>query len=256
MAEQEKKMRQKKLSKEGYSPITLEEYKAQSEQMKMSYDEQWVKERSPEAIIDRKIEELTKPAFWSKLTVVDGFFEELKRVIPYFWEMIEKKSRGKKVSKKAVMKGGQPLNLKPLPTYLEILLKLSKGELQMTQANMKKITNVSHARKLKRAKITGRNLLLDIVKYDDSEVIERREREEAEKHSKMNAVIEEVAKGEGSGNELMARETKIMAMTCTYRHPTAYDDSDDEEWFGGEEGAEDAGEEAVSVEEEEAGGDC
>ena len=110
--------------------------------------------------------------------------------------MVAKKSRGKKVSKKAVMKGGPPLGLKPLPSYLEGLLKLSRGELEGTLANMKQITSVSHARELKRAKITGRNLLLDIVKYDESEVLDKREREEAEKHSKMNAVIEEVAKGE------------------------------------------------------------
>ena len=168
--------------------------------------------------------------------------------------MVAKKSRGKKVSKKAVMKGGPPLGLKPLPSYLEGLLKLSRGELEGTLANMKQITSVSHARELKRAKITGRNLLLDIVKYDESEVLDKREREEAEKHSKMNAVIEEVAKGEDSEEDVVGPDTKITAMTCTYRHPSLHDDdSDDEAWFGPQGGAEDAGEDAG---EEEAVGDC
>ena len=155
MAVQEKELRRKKLSKEGYSPITLEEYKAESEQMKMAYDEQWVRERSAEAIVDQKIDELVKPAFWSKLTIGDGFFKEIEDVLPHYWEMVTKKSRGKKISKKAVMKGGPPLGLKPLPSYLEILMKLSRGELEGTLANMKQITSVSHARELKRAKITG-----------------------------------------------------------------------------------------------------
>ena len=90
------------------------------------------------------------------------------------------------------MKSSPPLGLKPLPSYLEGLLKLSRGELEGTLANMKQITSVSHARELKRAKITGRNLLLDIVKYDESKVLDKQEREEVEKHLKMNAVIEEV----------------------------------------------------------------
>ena len=42
-------------------------------------------------------------------------------------------------------------------------------------------------------------------------------------------------------------------MTCTYRHPSFNDDSDDEAWFGPQGGAEDAGEDAG---EEEAVGDC
>ena len=90
MTEQEKRLRLKKLSKVGYLPITLEAYKTEAENMKMAYDEQWVRERSPEAIVNRKIEELMKPAFWNRLTIDNGFFDELEGVLPYFWEMVVK----------------------------------------------------------------------------------------------------------------------------------------------------------------------
>ena len=94
-----------------------------------------------------------------------GFFEEVEAVLPDFWEKVTKKCRGKKILKKTVMKGGAPLNLMALQDYLDKLLKLSKGELNLAQANMKSITSVSHARKLKRAKISGRDLLLVMVDH-------------------------------------------------------------------------------------------
>ena len=70
----------------------------------------------------------------------------------------------------------------------------------------------------------------------------------------MNAVIKEVAKGEDLEEDISGPDTKIMAMTCTYRHPSLHDNNlDNEVWFGPQGGAEDMGEDAG---EEEAVGDC
>ena len=84
--------------------------------------------------------------------------------------MVTKKSRGKKFSKKAAMKGDPLLNLAVLPTYLEKLSKLSKGKLSAMLANLKLITNLSHDQELKQAKITGQDSLLDIINYKNFKV--------------------------------------------------------------------------------------
>ena len=42
---------------------------------------------------------------------------------------------------------------------------------------VKNVTNVSNAREIMRAKITGRDLLLELVKFDYSEVLVMKERE-------------------------------------------------------------------------------
>ena len=54
--------------------------------------------------------------------------------------------------------------------------------------------------------------------------------------------------------EREAPETKIMSMTCTYRHSSSNNDSDDVSWLGAKEEAEE--EETVDAGADKAGGDC
>ena len=227
----EVRQRRQKLSKEGYQPITLEEYASRAEQTTMAYDEQWVRDRSPEAIEDNKIAQLTKTPFWNQLTIAGGFFPELKSVFPSYFAIVTKQAKGRRVTKKAVMKGTSPVELS-LPEYLTTLLKLSEGKpAEVKLSNLKKVTNVSNARELMRAKITGRDLLLELVKFDDSEVLERKEREKEEAHGLMRDVIEKAGTEHSQDPVFQVPDANIKSMRCTYRHPVLVD-PDDEEWLG------------------------
>ena len=90
--------------------------------------------------------------------------------------MAAKETKGRKLTKKAVMKGGQPIKTS-LPMHLEKLAKLSKGKLNVTLANLKSVMNIRHARELKRANTTGRDLLSDAVKCDISQVLFQKKQE-------------------------------------------------------------------------------
>ena len=116
------------------------------------------------------------------------------------------------------MKGGPLLNLMPLLPYLEKLSKLSKGELQVTHANIKLITSVSHVRKLKRSKITSCKLLFEIINYKISEVLQKKELEEADNYATMQSVLENVINKCSDDKVWEAPDTKPKAITCTYYH--------------------------------------
>ena len=232
MAAREVELRRKKLSKDGYEPISLEEYQRDAEEMVLAYDEQWMRERSPEAIVDRKIGELIKPPFWNQLTIDGGFFDEVKVVLPHFWEMVAKSAKGRRVTKKAVINGQPPLQVS-LPEYLDKLKKLSKGELKATLGNLKLVTSVSHARELRRANISGRDLLLDLVQYDSSKVLAMKEMKKEEEHGLMRDVIKNVGTKHSDDRVWDVADMNIKLIESAYRHPTLEDpDPDDEEWLG------------------------
>ena len=66
-------LRKKKFSKENCQPTSLEEHRQNAEKLTMACDDQWVRERSPDAIVDCKTEKLTKTSFWDGLGI-DGRF--------------------------------------------------------------------------------------------------------------------------------------------------------------------------------------
>ena len=75
-------------------------------------------------------------------------------------------------------------------------------------------------------------MLSDIVKYDESEELGRKERVESEKHALMHAIIEEVGPDHSDDKvwETNFKIADIKKTTITYRHPSIpRDDEDDEE---------------------------
>ena len=101
MVELEVELRRKKLSKEGYNPRTLDQYREDAKKMVMSYNKQWVRERSPEAIVDKRISLLTSTPFWNKVTVNGGFFDEVEGVLPHYWEKVTKSAEAKRFRRKS-----------------------------------------------------------------------------------------------------------------------------------------------------------
>ena len=158
--------RKKKESSEGYERISMEEYQRRAEQnsSQTSYDVEWEYSRSPEAICKAKLKTLTTTTFWNGLKVSDGFHEEIKRVMPQYWRMVEKDWGGKggKPSKKAIMSGKAPIKI-GLAAYLEKALELAKSETTPSQAALKKVMDTNLAKQIRRAKSTGDELLMELI---------------------------------------------------------------------------------------------
>ena len=108
-------------------------------------------------------------------------------------------------------------------------MKLSKGKINATLANPKFIVNIRHARKLKRANTTVRNLLLDAVKCDNSQVLLQKEQEELKRHATMREVIENVGTKHSEDRVWQVEDPNIKVIKCTYHHPPMHDPEFDDE---------------------------
>ena len=110
-----------------------------------------------------------------------------------------------------------------------MIKKMPKGELNVTVANLKFVVNIRHARELKRANITGRDMLLDVVKYDNSQVLLQKEQEELKRHATMREVIENVGTKHSEDRVWQVEDPNIKEIRHTCRHPLLHDPELDDE---------------------------
>ena len=82
-------------------------------------------------------------------------------------------------------------------------------------------------RELQRAKLSGDEILMDVVKYDKSAVLEKREKAEAEKHALMHDIIESNGTGISSDRCWQVEALDIKKVTISYRHPSHHDHEPD-----------------------------
>lgn len=233
VAELAEAQRKKKLSSERYKPTSIEQYQQNADNRRMSYDEQWERERSPEAILKAKLDKLTKSSHWTNLKVGDGFLTEVEHIFPYYWEKIAEESNGKQLTKTCIMKGTAPIKTS-LPVYLEKIRNLAYGEKSRRNiANLKSVVDEQKARELKRADLSGEGMLTEIVKYEKSEILKKREQEESEKYALVRDVIASNGTVHSNDREWQVAMPEIKKISTTYRHPSLEDpDEDDVAWFG------------------------
>ena len=79
--------------------------------------------------------------------------------------------------------------------------------------------NIGHARELKRANTTGRDLLLDAVKCDNSQALSQKEQEEMKRCAMMREVIENVGTKHSEDRVWQVKDPNIKEIRCTHHHP-------------------------------------
>ena len=89
--------------------------------------------------------------------------------------------------------------------------------------------NIGHAHELKQANTTGRDLLLDAVKCNNSQVLLQKEQEEMERHATMREVIENVGTKHSEDRVWQVEDPNIKEIRCTCRHLLMHDPKLDDE---------------------------
>ena len=123
---------------------------------------------------------------WSKVKVDDGFFDEVKRVVPVFWALLKKEVDDvSKLRKKSILTSAGS-HKTSLPKFLALVLAISKGK--------KPNTTSTRGRRaiLERAKSNSDSPLVGFIKFDKSEVLMNKEEESKGKDKLMKGVIEAI----------------------------------------------------------------
>lgn len=210
--------RKKKLGSDKYTPKTLEEYQQRAEVRSTEYDKRWRVQFTPDAVELNQLKLLLTRAFWDKIKVSDGFWEELKKVLPLYWKLINKeaKGKGKKLTKTSVMNGKAPVET-GIAKFLDDVSKIADGATNT-------LSTKTRARELKRADASSITLMKEFVKHKHSASLKRKEKENAEKHKTMRGVIKDC--GTDLKEEWQTDEINIERHTISYRHPPMIDEED------------------------------
>lgn len=215
--------RKKKLRSDKYKDVSLAEYIANAQKMKMDYDKLW---QDSDHLDDlKKIEALMKKAHWQKAKVEDGLYEDIERVFPDFWKLYTKELKRTKGAN-AVPRKGALLEFKgsyktSLMMFCKHVVAISKGE---TPNN---ISTKTRQREMQRAGITEELVLMEFVKFDKCESLKKKEREETEKYQLINELID--SNGTEVASEYIGPNKGIDAIerhAITYHHPSATDGDD------------------------------
>ena len=208
--------RKKKLGSGKYTPKTLEEYKKRAEKRTTEHDKRWRVLHTPDAIELNNLKLLLTRGHWDKIKVCDGFWDELKKVLPLYFKLINKEAKGKQLTKSSVMKGKAPVKT-GITTFLEQVSKIADGAPNT-------LSTKKRARELKRANASGATMMKEFVKLEFSASLKRKEKKEAEKHKLMRGVIEDC--GTDLKEEWQTDKITIERLTISYRHPPMIEDED------------------------------
>ena len=124
---------------------------------------------------------------WSKVKVDDGFSDEVKRVVPSFWELMKKEVDDVSKLRKENILTSTESHKTSLPKFLALVLAISKGKKPNT------ISTRGRRAILERAKKSNSDsLLMEFIKFDKSDVLKHREEESKEKDKLIKDVIEAI----------------------------------------------------------------
>ena len=76
---------------------------------------------------------------------------------------------------------------------------------------------------------TGCDSLLDVVKYNNSQVLLQKEQEELKRHATMREVIENVGTKHSEDRVWQVEDPNIKVIKCTCQHPPTHDPELDDE---------------------------
>ncbi len=78
----------KKMRSDGYKNMSLEDYIENAKKRTMDYNEKWKDSNHLDDLV--KIQTLLKMLFWKAIRMGDGYLEQIERVFPIFWKLLQK----------------------------------------------------------------------------------------------------------------------------------------------------------------------
>ena len=163
-------------------------------------------------------------SYWQKVKLEDGFYEDIERVFPVFWKLHrEELVRTKKRQTKGAMLKPTGDHNTSLSDFCQLVIAISKGKKENT------LSTPTRKRELERAGITEDLILMEFVKFEDSETLKAENQSESEKYTAVKSIIE--ANGNEVGSQFKAlAPISFQIRTISYSHPSV--NSDDEELMG------------------------
>ena len=211
--------RKSKLRRANYIEIPLEQYLVEAQKLTTDYDKVW---QNRDYFNDlAKVNKLMKMSYWQKVKLEDCFYEDIERVFPVFWKLHrEELVRTKKRQTKGAMLKPTGDHKTSLSDFCQLVIAISKGK----KENI--LSTPTRKRELERAGITEDLILMEFVKFEDSETLKAENQSESEKYTAVKSIIE--ANGNEVGSQFKARAPiSFQIRTISYSHPSV--DSDNEE---------------------------
>ena len=222
LVEHAESQRKKKLRSEKYDEIPLETYIENARKRTMDYDKVWQDKDHLDDLA--KINTLMKKGYWNGVKVEDGLFEDVRRVFPLFWKLYSKElERTKMPPRKGAMLKASGSYKSSLMMFIKQVELIAKGKVENN------LSSNTRKRELERAGISEELMLMEFIKFADSETLKAKERAESDKYKDMKCVI--AAHGTNIASQREGQEAlSIERRTINYSHPSI--DSDDEEFWG------------------------
>ena len=134
-----------------------------------------------------------------------------------FWKLLKKAKKKEKLVKSHIMNTKSKDHKISLPAFVALVIEISKGK----AANC--LSTKKRARELQKAKVDKDLLLMEFVKYEQSEVLTAKEQAEDAKHNTMRDGI--AAGGTEVANQMSSHPlVNIERQTIQYVRPSLDDD--------------------------------